>query len=114
MKHLIVAAMLTCMVTPALGADANGQFRTYGEGDLSSCGAWTAERKKESTKQQYFYAWVDGYISAYNNYTPGVFDIGKGTDSEGRDAWIDNYCAVHPLEAISTAVQDLIIFLKNR
>ena len=110
MKHFIIAVMLTCMVTPALGADANGNYRVIGEG-VNSCGEWTSQR---AGKTEFAATWVLGFVSAYNRYVPDVSSIAKGTDAQGIWAWVDNYCAANPINDIDDAAGALVTFLKNR
>jgi hypothetical protein len=113
MKHFIIAVMLTCMVTPALGADASGNYSVLGHG-TKSCGWWTTTRNNGDLQSLDAAIWVGGFITAYNLFTPGVYDITEGTDFEGRNAWIDNYCATNPLDSIADAAAGLMAFLNNR
>ena len=54
-------------------------------------------------------AWVQGFISAFNYYGGATApDIASGTDANGVFAWIDNYCAAHPLDTIATATIALV------
>jgi hypothetical protein len=94
---------------PAAGADEAGTtYEISGNGTVS-CGAWTEGRKNRTTGDTIGrQAWVVGYLTAVNRwYLPkdrGVArDLAKGTDTDGLFAWIDNYCAVHPLDALAGA-----------
>ena len=61
--------------------------------------------------------WVMGFLSAHNWHNAnagGPGDIASGTDLNGMLAWIDNYCAAHPLEKIVEATQALIVELSQR
>tara|TARA_R110000868_G_scaffold196613_3_gene442583 strand:+ start:637 stop:978 length:342 start_codon:yes stop_codon:yes gene_type:complete len=113
MKRIIIAALLTCLVTPALAAGAQGQYNVKGIGNYS-CGKWTAERKDKSLKGTTYVTWITGYLTSYNNFTPGVVDISKGTDVAGLSAWVDNYCGANPLNDIADASNALVQHLKAR
>ena len=111
MKRIIIAVMLTCLVTPALGMDADSNFQNKGAGSYS-CGTWTKERKDNTWHSSG--QWILGFVTAYNYYTPGVSDVAKNADNQGLAAWVDNYCAANPLNNIADASISLIRFLKAR
>ena len=113
MKRIIIAALLTCLVSPALGMEDTGRYYVLGHGG-DSCGSWTAEKNKKSPKYIIYGVWTDGFITSYNFHQPGLYDVAKGTDTAGRTAWIDNFCAANPLTSISRATGALIRFLKDR
>jgi hypothetical protein len=76
-----------------------------------SCGVWTktrTQRPKPVLDIAEQAEWVDGFISAFNFYQATVEDVIQRTDIDGVYAWIDNYCAAHPLDQISTATIELI------
>ena len=84
---------------------------------MESCRVWT---KTQAHRSQRFdvdvateAAWVNGFISAFNFYQGGA-DVAQSTDVDGYLAWIDNYCAAHPLDQISSAVIKLIEELSQR
>jgi hypothetical protein len=114
MKGIIIAALLTCLVTPALGRDKQGNYTVLGEGTVS-CGKWLKYRQAKSVvASNYVAAWIAGYLSAHNKLLVGVKNIGKDTDTAGRYAWIDNYCRANPLSDIDAAADALIAHLKSR
>lgn len=60
-------------------------------------------------------AWVNGLLSAFNYYgSAAASDVANGIDANGVFAWIDNYCAAHPLDSIATATIALISELSKR
>ena len=60
-------------------------------------------------------AWVQGFLSAFNYYGGATApNIVTGIDANGVFAWIDNFCAGHPLDTIATASVALISELSNR
>jgi hypothetical protein len=93
---------LAVMLWPAL---AQG-WMVMGPGGVS-CGQWTKDRATNREEGYADASWVLGFLSGYNF-------IAKGTDSSGAFAWIDNYCAQHPLNDLSDATIALVEELSKR
>jgi hypothetical protein len=56
-----------------------------------------------------------GYLSAYNRFVLTVDnDVSEGIDVRGLISWIDNYCAGHPLDRVSSAAYELLQELQRR
>lgn len=76
---------------------ANAQFTIIGAGGMS-CGEWAAARRNPYSSAQAMSngEWILAFIAgeAYQQVTDPL----KGTDADGVWAWIDNYCAIHPLD----------------
>ena len=76
-------------------------------GGLWSCNSWSSSTGVEALEEQY---WVFGFLtgigaeSAYRN--PLV-----GTDADGVIAWINNYCAKNPTDAV---IQAAVAFTQRR
>ena len=113
MKRLILVAVLVCMVAPAWAADNNDQYSIMGPG-AKSCGYWTKVRKADGEDAFMVKAWLGGFLTSYNYFTPGVTDVGQGIDVPGREAWVDNYCRDNPLKDISFAAIRLVLHLRSR
>lgn len=66
-----------------------------------SCGFWTRWSKERGMMSNVLFAWVQGFISraSYSRLT----DLLRGRDADGLQAWVDNYCAAHPLDTIELA-----------
>jgi hypothetical protein len=92
-------------LTPASASDVTGRFQTRGPGTMS-CGTWTQEAQTASRYANE--AWILGFLTAYGRYVFKGSDIARGADNAGLTAWVDNYCAAHPLETVVTAAQLLI------
>jgi len=58
--------------------------------------------------------WVSGFISAFNYYTSSSGNVSNGIDANGIMAWVDNYCAAHPLDTIATATIELVSDLSKK
>jgi hypothetical protein len=104
---IITAALAFCPVAQA------DQYMIKGVGG-HSCGRWLSDRQAGDyqaigalTKE----AWVQGYITAYNEWAFQRPDVTAGTDADGIFAWIDNYCASHPLDTVAVAIRRLLVSL---
>jgi len=113
MKRLVLVAVLVCMVSPAWAANSKGGFQMLGPGG-KSCGFWVKQRAIGGWPSLQVSAWISGFLTAYNLYKPGVYDVTQGIDVEGRSAWIDNYCSQNPLHSISNAGDAFINHLVSR
>jgi hypothetical protein len=96
--------------TSAFAADKGGHYMVRGAG-ASSCGTWTQDRQQNFLAYQDS-AWVAGFVTAVNSYSFQGRDIAAGVDANGLDAWIDNYCASHPLATIADAAEALVSELR--
>ena len=96
--------------------DQDGYFRPYfmisKNFNYAKCkGFVTARelaRQGHFDAQNQFNQWLDGFLTAYDMYTPDTFDIGYGEDLNSLDGWLENYCAKHPDDFFNNAVESLI------
>ena len=105
--------MIALAVAVALTAAAPSTRMVSGQG-TSSCGSWTEERRSEPMVAIGTTSWVLGYLTAYNAYVAKNGNVQGGADANAIGAWLDNYCAAHPLDDIDTATRALISDLKAR
>ena len=101
-------------------------FFNFGEGE-ASCGeflqAAEAERKErpptarptEVYNRDYlaFLMFADGFLTGANMWDTTHPYLGKETDTQGRMAWIENYCRAKPLDKFSYAVIGLRVYLRG-
>lgn len=102
----IIATLLACMVVGAPDAIA---FTLIGNG-VSSCGSWTADRREVGGNPVVTFgnhAWLLGFLSGVG-YAGTDFDPLRGLDAGAVSAWVDNYCAVRPLNDISIAAEAFV------
>jgi hypothetical protein len=93
--------------TPSLAQTAT----IIGRG-VESCGWWTSERRKNESAGGAVH-WMLGYRSGANIFGSGP-DVLQGMDGRAIAAWIDNYCAQHPLDQLSSAGPPLLNELVQR
>src|SRR4029079_7554799 len=108
---LCIVALLVWPAGLQAKLDDQGSYHIIGYGN-SSCGDWTSTRKMGVTWEMGARGrWVLGYVTAVNRFGAFSSDISKGTDADGLWAWIDNYCAQHPLENLAEATDNLVLEL---
>lgn len=107
LKVLLAAATLAFALIPGQSNSAD-TFSYLGMGQYS-CGTWTKDRREKSILATLYQQWIVGFLS-------GVASVGsqfgisplENTDTDGVWAWIDNYCATHPLDKIIDAGQAFV------
>ena len=114
MKRAALTAILALLLpTAAHAADAQGHYNSLGLGTLS-CGKWTEDRQAKNGLADAEFAWVTGYLTAFNRMMALDGNVSSQTDSAGMEAWIDGYCQAHPLDDLETATAALIKELNNQ
>lgn len=109
----ILILSLTAFPVAAIAAPPRHHgVMVLGEGTLS-CGRWMADRK---TYDMWLadMAWVEGFLTGYNDFVPGAGNITAGTDVAGMEAFIDGYCANHPLNSLANSAEALIAAFLRR
>jgi hypothetical protein len=104
--------LLAALILGIPGLCAAKDVSIVGAG-YASCGKWSAQPKSSVgyLEQQ---EWLWGYVSGFNYFVQGNGNVGGGTDGYGMSAWVDGYCAKHPLETVFQAANALIVQLAGR
>lgn len=119
----VVGVTLLAVPLPAAAAADQGLiYFNIGAGN-DSCGAWTKGREaagkgievqktQDGIDRVRREQWLQGYITATNVWLlpedrGAERHLSEGTDQPGIMAWIDNYCAAHPLEQRALAAKAL-------
>ncbi len=112
---LVVGLSLAAVVGYGVHAQNRkpGTFTVYGGGS-DSCGKWTQGRpdgrfRPEDSTAVTLDSWVLGFVSG-SGYAIGNL---RRVDSDGLDAFIDNYCHANPLKDISDAAAALVAELQK-
>lgn len=83
----------------------------YGPGGTMSCGYWLQARKAETdvmkTAALLGLTWTQGWISAAGAYAPSGITL-RAVDRYAVEAYLDNYCADHPLDRLAFAARALV------
>lgn len=85
---------------------------TYGEGN-ASCGKYV-ESKNDEIQRYIYLVWLNGYLTAFNQYQSnklkifnGSHDVKRGLDLEALMLWLENYCRENPLDPYLKAIMML-------
>lgn len=97
--------------TQALAADAKGDFAIDGGGGRQ-CSAFTEAAKKRNTDYFLYAGWVEGYISATNQYAKDTYDITPWQTTELLLAALGQYCAKNPKQPFVVAVNSMLGVLR--
>jgi hypothetical protein len=113
MRTVLHIALLVLMLAVLSCAQANA-FDTYdvwGWGN-DPCSNWTKARAEEETVGRltgHYLAWIQGFLTGYNDFAPGGGHITKGMELPGDVlSWTDNYCKDHPDDPVVRAAVALI------
>ena len=90
-----VAGMLLANPGGAHAADGAGNFAVKGVG-LERCERFSAEKAANSQTYWYFLSWLNGYLSAYNQYVPDTYDITPRTSIANLASAFEVYCRQNP------------------
>jgi hypothetical protein len=110
MRPLFLAVFIALMIGAAKDATA---YTVIGYG-AQTCGKWTQDRNNNGLIARLDEAWLLGFVSARSGSSQAGFDITQNADNAGLFAWIDNYCAAHPLDMIADAADRLVTYLETR
>lgn len=107
---IFIQSLILC--NSALAADKKGQFAIRG-GGLLTCDIYLYEKTLKS--QLYFMtaAWIDGYISASNQFMLDTYDIMSFEKTELLTAVIGEHCKKNPSDTIFAVINNLNGKLKS-
>jgi hypothetical protein len=101
---LIVRALVIslCLSVPGAAALEPAMVLSYGS---NNCERFT--RAPHQEKQMYL-AWTEGFISAANTRGAGASRmVGIFWNRAANESWLQNYCALHPLDGFIAAAEAL-------
>jgi len=108
---IAVISIITVLSTPsALAEDSSGKFAIKGAGVLP-CQVFVAERAKRSDVFRLAAGWVEGYVSAYNRFTPDTFDIASFESSELLLSIVQKHCEGHPQDRLHAVLHSMLTAL---
>jgi hypothetical protein len=110
---ILLAAAGAIAAAPASAADAAGNFRVFGSGDLP-CGRWLDDRGAGNASAKQSEMWVAGYLSAVNEFVYKGPDITQPHEGAYLLEWLDGYCRKHPSHALAVAAHELLLMLRRR
>lgn len=95
---------------PADAADAAGNFAIKGAG-AQTCGRLLADLAADGRNLALYGGWIEGYVTAVNQYEPGSFDATPWHSTETLIALLRSACAERPPE---TRLMDAAVALLQR
>ena len=113
MRYLIVCGFILLLSQVACGEDVNGIYIVKGAGS-TTCKRYVSE--VESHEQMFLlgFSWVQGYLTAYNNFVFHGQDLASGVDSATIRRWLNTHCRNHPDDDLAGAANGLVNSLLNR
>lgn len=91
----------------AFSADKEGKYAVKGAGKRT-CSNFTQAVESKSTDYYLFGGWLEGYLSAYNQFQPQNFDITPWQTTELMLTLLTQHCKTNPETKFLTAVNSLI------
>ena len=112
MKYLIVCGFMLLLLQTAHGEDDDGIYIVKGAGS-TSCERYVSD--VESHEQMFLlgFSWIQGYLTAYNNFVFDGQDLASGVDSATIRKWLNNHCRNRPGDDLAGAANALVNTLLN-
>ena len=108
-----VAVVLSVALT-ASAAHAANEYVVLGAGSRP-CGSWLQLRTQANPESAVLQSWVLGYITSVNaNVLTVSQDVADGSTPDALYAWIDSYCAAHPLDSLARGTANLLESLRAK
>ena len=100
-KTAVLVSLLVFSVS-GYSYDENARYTAIGS---VSCGKWVEYREANNSREEQY--WISGYLTAYNELTPDVYNIMGNADGASIYLWMDKYCRENSLENLFSAIQVL-------
>jgi len=113
MRHTIVLIIAATIAAPSLAADKNGQFFSRGLG-ARTCQDYVDARAKGAATYFLYRSWLNGYLSAYNQFAPETYDIAPNATIDGLAAAVHSVCRKNPKQKVWTAAYGLTQALRPK
>ena len=98
---------------PAQAADRNGEFSSRGLG-IFTCQTYLEDRAGNTETYLFYRSWLNGYLSAYNQFRPETFDISAGVPIEQLADAMAQICEAEPQRPFWAAASRLTRLLDDR
>jgi hypothetical protein len=123
---LVVAVLVVAVAAPTTGssryhptqASPRGDYLMLGSG-AADCGQLTSNlRRSRELWATHYTSYTVGFLTGANYHAhiskQGNVGVGENTSVEAMLAALEQYCAAHPLDKVSTALEDLYRQLESR
>lgn len=112
MRIVLVLVMSLFIAAGAFGADSEGRFAVKGAG-MTKCERFL-EEWKDGSKVFYAYGgWIEGYLTATNQYLPQTYDITSWETTTLLAALLAEHCKKDPEMPFIRAVRSMVAALRQ-
>jgi hypothetical protein len=112
MRQVLFSTLALLIGTGAQAADSEGRFAVKGAG-ISECSRYVEEWEKKSEVFYAYGGWIEGYITATNQYLPETYDIAPWETTTLLAALLAEHCKkapelpfIHAVRAMIAAIRD--------
>ncbi|MGH7390145.1 MAG: peptidoglycan-binding domain-containing protein [Candidatus Rokuibacteriota bacterium] len=113
MRQVVTALLWVALAAGAAhAADGEGRFSIRGAG-LLACETYVKERSVQSKAYYVIAGWLDGYLTALNQFSPDTYDATPFESTELLTYVIDGHCKKHPQDRLFPLVNTILVRLKN-
>ncbi|MDQ2694906.1 MAG: peptidoglycan-binding protein [Pseudomonadota bacterium] len=98
-RMLAVLPLIALLPLAAPAADKEGRFAWKGISRMT-CERYSAERQKGTDAIVILKTWLDGYITALNQFQPDTFDIASSVDTFLLAQLLENHCRDNPKDPL--------------
>jgi hypothetical protein len=105
-KRLMLSVFLAGAVMHAWASDEKGNFSVKSVG-MAKCSQFIEEQAKGEQGSGLFLGWMDGYISAANQFNPQTYDLIPWGNTLFLGALLEGHCKQNPDEYFYVAVNRL-------
>lgn len=102
MKALLVLGASLIVCAPAIAADKNSDFYARGVG-AQPCENFLSEKAKGSPTYYFYRSWLNGYLSAFNQFADDNYDVAPNATIDGLANALESICRKHPKQQFWTA-----------
>lgn len=107
-----LALVLALGAGAAQAADEQGTFAIKGAG-VETCASYLAARDRNPGAQAMFMGWLEGYLSAANELTPGVFDVTFWRERDLLAVLLAANCRAEPESRFGVVVRAMVQALRQ-
>jgi len=102
-----LSALALACVRVAAAADQKGEYGVRGAG-LVTCRIYNQQREARSRAYDVIGGWMDGYITAMNQYAGDTYDAAPFESTELYAALVSKYCEQHPDTPVFAVLKSLV------
>ncbi len=105
-KLLLLIIILTLSSFNSLASDKDGRFAVRNAG-MITCAKFVEEKNKRSTQYNIYVGWIDGFLSAANQFTKQTFDLVPWGNTAFLTTLLENHCKKNNEQLFYVAVNKL-------